>query len=151
MKKGISLIVLVITISVMLILLTIVVSELNSNNTIDKASEMQIKNDFNTFEDELEIFYSSCKMDFSLAGQNFDSDLVSAGENYATYGIDNMNNISNIASMSNITKIKDIIPSLNDKYINKLVVLNGKVTYIESQFDNEQKLWLDSINIPSIP
>lgn len=151
MKKGLSLIVLIITIAVMLILLSVVVMNFNYRNTVDDASEFQIKNDFNTFEEELEIFYSSCKMDFSLAGETFEKDLVAAGENYATYDTQNMNSMSSIKSMSNITKIKDIIPAIPNNYIDRVVILNGKVTYIQSKFDDVQKSWLDDINIPSIP
>lgn len=62
-KKGISLIVLVITIIVIVILATSVIITLVKNNPIDNAKKSILLNDLSLFKEELELFKSNKEME----------------------------------------------------------------------------------------
>jgi Tfp pilus assembly protein PilW len=61
MKRGISLIVLVITIVVSLILLSVVVLNFSDDNIISKATEVSFKSTSKSYEDALMIYISNKK------------------------------------------------------------------------------------------
>ena len=63
MKKGISLIVLVITIIVMIIIAGAIIISLNSTSVIEKANTAVIKSDVGTINDKLSIAYIDVKLD----------------------------------------------------------------------------------------
>ncbi len=58
-RKGISLIVLVITILVMIILSGVVIVSLSKNNPVGKAKEATFKTDVSTFEGDLSFFLAN--------------------------------------------------------------------------------------------
>ena len=62
-KKGISLLVLIITIIVMIILASAVILSITGNNPISKANETKVKTDLTALKDEYNNFYSSALFD----------------------------------------------------------------------------------------
>ena len=69
MKKGISLIVLVITIIVMIIIAGAIIISLNSTNVINRADEAVIKSDLANLKSELTLYYTEV-----MLTNNADSD-----------------------------------------------------------------------------
>ena len=63
MKKGISLIVLVITIIVMIIIAGAIIISLNSSNVINKSNEAVLKTDVATINDKLTLAYVDLRAD----------------------------------------------------------------------------------------
>lgn len=61
MKKGISLIVLVITIIVMIIIAGAIIISLNSTNVINRANEAVTKSDVSTLNDKLVLAYADLR------------------------------------------------------------------------------------------
>ena len=64
MKKGISLIVLVITIIVMIIIAGAIIISLNSTSVIEKANDAVIKSDVGTLNDKLVLAYADLKAEY---------------------------------------------------------------------------------------
>ena len=57
-KKGISLVVLIIIIVLMIVLSAIIMANISKDDLVGGASEATVKNNFRTFEEELEYFCS---------------------------------------------------------------------------------------------
>jgi Tfp pilus assembly protein PilE len=55
-RRGISLIVLIITVVIIVILATAVIVNLVQTNVIDKTKEAVVQQDFKTFQDELNLY-----------------------------------------------------------------------------------------------
>ena len=121
-KKGISLIVLVITIIVMLILASAVIITLSNSNIINKAKEAVNKTDVKNFDQELSLSLADMKL------------------KDASYGIDE-------ANAATVQDMKKYIPDFTDKYYGKLIVQNGKLAYVKGNVTEEEKLMFESIGI----
>ena len=119
-RKGISLIVLVITILVMIILAGVVVVSLQKNNPIEKAKEANFKTDISSFASELGVGLSN-----SLVGNSS----VKPKEIFANKFVD----------------MKKYINSFSKKYENKLVIADGKLTYIGG--DSKEEKWSEECGI----
>lgn len=125
-SKGISLIVLVITILVILVLVGAVVLVLQKNNTLNQANEALFKNDVKTFMEELNV---------NLLNKLTENPEV---------------NISQInANKYSMPSIMDYIDSMNSstKYQEILAIENGKLVYI-GKYENERK-WAREVNVES--
>ncbi len=75
MKKGISLIVLVITIIVMIIIAGAIIISLNSTSVIEKANTAVVKTDVGTLNDKLVLAYADLKATYpttSTFGTDFE-------------------------------------------------------------------------------
>ena len=123
-KKGISLIVLVITIIVMLILASAVIISLSNSNIINKAKEAVTKTDIKNFEQELSISLADKK----LEDRNF-----------------NMHDVNE----TDIDNLQEYIPSLDSKYGGKIAIKNGELVYVNYNVTEEEKEALESIGITS--
>ena len=130
-KKGISLIVLIITIVVIVVLATAIIVNLAKTNVINNANEAQVKQDFKTLQEELNL-YKADKYADTLG--NFDANTLNADKYSVTYESDNGVTESDIY---------DILPSLkNSKYKNKVEIENGKLVLIGA--DSNTNKWAKS-------
>ena len=119
-RKGISLIVLVITILVMIILAGVVIVSLSKNNPVEKAKEATFKTDVSTFEGDLSFYLAN-----SLAT---DSTLKMEDVDAAGY-----------------SEIKKVINSFAEKYADKFEVVDGKLIYIGE--DKDELVWIGELGI----
>ena len=129
-KKGISLIVLIITILVVLILTSVIVMSFDNNSPIGKANEAKFKFDLTTFRDELMATHTEKSIeDFGYAKEGIN---VGAG---------------------NIGKMRLYIPDITEEYANKLLITRGNLLYINDEtseyYDEEEKNWAKTVGIQS--
>ena len=119
-RKGISLIVLVITILVMLILSGVVIVSLSKNNPVKKAKEATFKTDVSTFEGDLSFYLANGLAENSTLKME-DVDAVGYSE------------------------IKKVINSFAEKYADKFEVVDGKLIYIGE--DKDELVWIGELGI----
>jgi hypothetical protein len=139
MKKGISLIVLVITIVISLILVSVIVVNLVNDDVTNRAFEVKFKTNTKSYQDQLEMYISSKKTQAAINGQEYnpttDVNLTIAN------AIPNMNEIDktkyDIISGKLVYKGTDV---LTQKLVEEVGVING-VSY------NKNK----GVNKPLIP
>ena len=132
-RKGISLIVLVITILVMIILAGVVVVSLSKNNPIEKAKEATFKQDLAQIGEELEMFIATKIAEMP----EFKKQTLQADSKRCTY--------NDIASPKE-KNIFDIIPSLKGtKYKDKLEIIQGVLFYRTPS--KKEIAWLDEIGV----
>ena len=123
-KKGISLIVLVITIIVMIILASAVIISLSNSNIITKAKEAVLKTDVKNFAGELSV---------SLAEQKLNNKDLEFGD----------------VTETDVEEIKKYIPNFDEKYAGKIFIQNGELVYDASKVTANEKAALESIGIKS--
>ena len=112
-KNGITLIALVITIIVLLILAGVTISALTGDNGIlNNASLAKISTEFANYKEEVEIY----KANKLLENLNFNEETLSAGKTSLKYEGKPENEEGNI---------KTIINDLEDKYLEKFIIING--------------------------
>lgn len=126
-NKGISLIVLIITIIIILILAGTVILSLAQNNAIDKAREAKFKTDVDAFKNDLQLWISN---EYLTKPKNFNSKDVNADN--TTNGYENK-------------KITDIITSMNNEYASKFIIKEGQLIYIGS--DANEKDWMNDMGV----
>ena len=132
-RKGISLIVLVITILVMLILSGVVIVSLSKNNPVEKAKEATFKQSLAQIGEELEMFCVNEKAQNS----EFNKEALHASKNNLAF---------NTKTESSGKNIYDIIPSLKDsKYKNQVEVIQGNLFYKTP--DKKEIPWLRELGI----
>jgi hypothetical protein len=117
MKKGISLIVLVITIVISLILLSVVIVNLSNDNMTDKSSEVVFKSNLKTYQDQLELYISNKNVEYKLRGEQYDPN----------------NDVD--------FKIETVIPSIKAEDKNDYYVYNGKLVY-----SGENREWVGKVS-----
>lgn len=129
-KKGISLIVLIITIIIMLILTSIIVLSFSENNPIGKANEAKFKSDLSGFRDELAATHA----DKSISDPDYVPEDVNVNE-------------------GKYTTIKQYIPDITEEYANILLIKKGKLLYIgddtNDNYREEEEKWAKNIGIES--
>ncbi len=106
MKKGISLITMIITIIVIIILAGVIILNLTNNNPIDAANEAVRKNDIETIKEQIQLYKLS---ETAKTNGNFDE-----------------------TSMNG--KVSDFIPGMT-KYDDEILIVNGKITFIGEDLD----------------
>ena len=122
-QKGISLIVLVITIVVSLILLSVILLTVDKNNPIQSAKEVKFKNDKTNFNDEISISYTNKKsedMRFKFEDINVAIGAKSNGE----------------------YKIKEYIPSITSEYVDRLGIREGVLIFNSGSLSVDECKWL---------
>lgn len=122
-NKGVSLIVLVITVVVIIILGTAIIVNLAKTNIIGNANESTVKQDFKTFQEELNLYaaneYVKTKGEFKLSTFNADK--------------------------TTIPSIYEVLTSLEKtKYKNDVTITNGKITLSDS-LDLQIVEWIKEI------
>ncbi len=133
MKKGISLIVLVITIIVIIILAGAVILNLSQNNPIESARKAQFYSAVDSFRDELNLYKISKS---SQTAGNYDtSKLFAYKDKVIENGVeDTSKNISNIIASIG-----------NTRYVDIFIVENGNLIYVGS--DENEIVWSQELNI----
>lgn len=120
-KKGISLVVLIITIIVMIILAVTVILTITKNNPIESAKEVVFKEDVRAFQDELNMYISNEYT--KLQGQR-DSKITANG-----YGKNGEND-----------SVYTYLPDFKKKYEGKLAIKEDMIAYVGT--DEKEKYWL---------
>ncbi|MDF2866477.1 MAG: hypothetical protein K0R72_1295 [Clostridia bacterium] len=129
MKKGISLIVLVITIIVIIILAGAVILSLSNNNPIEQANEAVFKSNVGTYNSELAMAISNKYLE----------------DNYFVYSSFDANIWDGSANISGT--IKEYIKSITKEDGAKFQIQAGKLVYVGN--DQIEKDWLIEIGIVS--
>ena len=122
MKKGISLITLVITIIVIVILASTVIFTLNSTNIIENSNEAVFKSDISSYQDELTLYIASKMMEDS----NFKKEELNAGT----------------------SEITNIITSMKDSHKEIFSIKNGDLV-IDENANKKLKEWANEVGINS--
>ena len=122
-KKGISLIVLIITIVVIIILATAIIVSLARTNVIENANEATVKQDFRTLQDELNMYiadrFADTRGDFELEDLNADS--------------------------TTNPSVYDVLPSLSrTKYKDDVVIVDGKIAFKDTM-NAQIKAWATEV------
>ena len=118
-RKGISLIVLVITILVMIILAGVVVVSLQKNNPIEKAKEANFKENLSSFN---QILHLQVAQDVLLDKNN-----------------------EKVSYLYKAEDIKKVIPEFKEEYAEYVNISNGKLVYCGPK-GNEEK-WANDVGI----
>lgn len=141
MKKGLSLIMLIITIVIILILSSMVILNLNNGNLVSRASEVQFKNDLRTYQNEIAMYISSKKVKAELDGNVYYTVKLNADSSSLVYD----------GQASNGENIITIITTMKAEDMNKYVVSEGKLCYLPEAFPEstrkDQKTWLSELGI----
>ena len=127
-KKGISLIVLIITIIVVIILAAVVIITINKNNPVESAKEATFKEDVRNFQDELNMYISN---EYTKLQGMRDSKI----------------NTTNIPAT--YKEMQTYISSYKEKYDKKLGIEDDKIVYFPKEVTNNEKKWLEDLNIPA--
>ncbi len=131
-NKGISLIVLVITIIVIIILAVSVILSLADSNPIAKANEAKLKTDVKEYVSQLSLVISKKYLDNPL----FNPDSLNAG----TWD----------GQSANITgTIKEYIPIIKTEHATKFVIQNSKLVYIGEDLLEQDYLADTNVLIPT--
>jgi hypothetical protein len=133
-KKGISLIVLVITIIVIIILAGSVILSLSSNNPISQAEKAKYLSDVRTFQTELDLYKTKKFADLLGA---YDPALLDANATSLKYN----------GVQDGVKTIYDLIPTLvsNVEYAGQFEIIDGNLVYIGS--DQDKKDWAVAITV----
>ena len=122
-RKGISLIVLVITILVMLILSGVVIVSLSKNNPVEKAKEATFKENMKSYMSELSLAIAN-----SVFEDNKDALNIVIGE-----------------LKNDKYKIKEFVKSINNKDAERIGVAEGQLCYMPTRFTKQECAWLKEI------
>ena len=137
-NRGISLIVLVITIIVMSILLGVVVVNIQKQDVITNANETKIKSDISAIKEEYNNYVSHMEYEYTLKGEVYSKSKLNAGKENVMYDGD---------KIEGINTIKDILPSIvNSNYNNSFEIKEGKLEFVtdgDYNFTDEQKTWIE--------
>ena len=123
-KKGISLVVLVITIIVMAVLATVIIISLNNNGIITNATEAVFKQNVNNYKTELALYIADRYVD-----------------NYS-FSVSSFN-----ATASTNPSITTVIPSMTTEDSAKFEIVNGELTYTGNDADEIE--WATELGIYS--
>lgn len=110
-NSGISMITLIVTVVVLIILAGIAFTR--STDSIDSAIKAKIKVELDTYKDELRNY----KMTKIAENPSFQDDSLYATNEALLYNTNK--------SLSTDGNIKDVIPSISDKYFNELSIIHG--------------------------
>ena len=119
-KSGVSLLVLLITIVVMIILAATVIMSAVDKNPINKAKEVTLKSDIDTFMIDFNAYIDQRRFELIAKGEYYDEETDSNLQNVTTYN-----------------DLKNIIPSFLEKYENIFGIVGGKFTYIGTDKSEE--------------
>ena len=137
LKKGISLIILVVTIVVILILVSITILSIKDDGTVSKAKEVVLREDILNFQTELNSYINDKKFE-----------AVSGGQYYSP------KNDSELDEVREYEKLKEIIPSFSKQYSeeeadskHKFMIKDGELFYIGVDTSKEVTDVLDDLNV----
>ena len=117
-KKGISLIVLVVTIAVTIVLSAAIILTLTNNNPIENAKKVAFETDMSALKEDLNTYVHR-----------------KIAENQGVYEVEELYADENSLVEDGIEQtgqnIKLVLPSINDKYLNKIKIIGGKLNYTD--------------------
>ena len=122
--SGITLLALVVTIIVLLILAGVTLSQISGDNGIlTQSKRAVITNEFSKYQEEFEMFKTSKTMDNAIdtEGDRFSLSSLSAGK-YVLY-------YNTIPDDEKNGTIKNVIPSISDKYIDYFQIIKGELLF----------------------
>lgn len=119
-KKGISLIVLIITIIVIIILAGAIIQILTKQNVIEMAENARFRHNLSEYNSELELWESNESI--KTLGK-LDLSQINALKDYGDY---------------NGKTIKDLIPDIRDKDIDRVKIINGKAEEIKGIYTDKE-------------
>ncbi len=124
MKKGISLVALVITIIVLIILAGTVILTVMQNGMIDKSKEAVFKTNIKSFIED----YTNTKLEKQLKDKGgFNETTINA-----SFADNNM---------------KEWIPSITDEFIERIYISNGVFLADRTQYTEEEIVWLEELGV----
>ena len=126
LKKGISLIVLVITIIIMIVLVSIIIINLSSNKITTQAEEAVFKSDMKAALMEVDNYVASQIVSGLDKNNKYSKPIVNSGNGEGQLSI------------------KEIIPGIKDKYVAKLQVIDNKLYYLvnfKDKSDKQKGMW----------
>lgn len=127
MKKGISLIVLIITVLVIIILATAVIVNLAQTNIVNNANEATVKQDFKTMQEELTLYIADKYVEEKT---NFDIATINATKE---------------------SEVKKILKSSSkSKYIKYVIIQNGEIVILDTMQDPEKTWAMEALNATKI-
>ena len=136
-NKGITLIALVITIIVLLLLAGVTIASVTGDNGIlSKSEEARFKTIMADYSEQLELYKQSKEMESA----NFLEDTLNASENSLEY---------NTKNNTSENSIRDIINNIENKYIDKIEVIKGKLVY--NTQESREIGWAKGLNIDVNP
>lgn len=121
-RKGVSLIVLIVTIVVLIILATSIILTLSKNNPIEMAREAKFKEDIRGFQDELALAITQ------------------------EYAVSNGFRNSKI-NLEGYDNIKAKIPSFTNEYAEFLVIEDDKIVCVDDNIGEKKINWLKELNV----
>lgn len=126
-KKGISLIVLILTIIVVIILASVVIMTISKNNPVESAKEATFKEDIRSFQNDLEIYVGSEVLkDYSGVRDKITTSNESLKEEMNQY-----------------------IKSFKEKYEGKIGIENDEIVYFKEKVTDKEEKWLQDLGIKS--
>ena len=150
MKKGISLITLIVTIVVIIIISAAVILGMTKNNPIEEGRKAVFLNDLAAFSSELAMYHN--KLLSSSLG-NYDPTKLNADMTKVTYTGEEKVNVEGLTILDIITSLKE------SKYKNKVSVVGGQIAFFGEI--KQENLWAseagylsdvtaDGVNKPSM-
>ena len=135
--KGITLIALVITIIVLLLLAGVTIASVTGENGIlYKSEEARFKTIMADYSEQLELYKQSKEMEST----NFLEDTLNASKNSLEY---------NTKNNTSENSIRNIINNIENKYIDKIEVIKGKLVY--NTQESREIEWAKGLNIDVNP
>ena len=132
-KKGISLIVLLITIIVMLILASAVVLYSLNNRSVDNANKVKIKSDIAAILDDYNNYNYKTLLSNASTAEGFDKTLLSADSEDVSYNGETLKG----------KKISDILPSIKGTEYEEKVYIKEGIIYIDGKDYSEEEIgWM---------
>ena len=123
MKKGISLVALVITIVVLIILTGTVILTTFDNGLLDRSEEAVFKNNVKTFLED----YTNVKLKKRLEDYNID--------------------LNSIEASNSEGNIKEWIPSITEDFIDRIYIQKGIFKADKAKYTEKELVWLEQIGI----
>ena len=127
-NRGITLVALVITIIVLLILAGVTIGSISGDNGIlNNASLAKVSTEFAGYKEEVELY----KTNKLLEDYDFEADTLTAGKTTIEYEGKPEEETGNI---------KTIIQNLEDKYIDKFIIINGTLYLMATEGINDVEI-----------
>ena len=129
-RNGISLIVLVITIIIMIILAGAIILSLSETGLVSNANKGAFQNDISAMQDELDSYITNSILKYR---NKYKKESLYADK-------DSLQERESVVDGKNI---KSIVTSINDKYLDEIEIVNGRIRYVGN--DLKKNVWANEI------
>ncbi|MEG0872550.1 MAG: hypothetical protein RSE00_01015 [Clostridia bacterium] len=134
-KKGISLIVLIVTIVVMIIITGAIILSVTEENPIDDANETRFKTDVTTYRDELLLHIEDKRTQQARSGNTY----------YAEEDPELVLLTGRTASDGTPGKISTVLGNFKDRYKDKLEIRKGVLLYVGKS--DQEASWAQEVGV----